>query len=301
VLAVTILGNNSAIPAFDRHPTAQVITLDDHLFLVDCGEGTQTQMNKYKIRRSRINHIFISHLHGDHYFGLIGLITSMGLLGRHQDLNLYGPAQLMDIFNLQLKVADTQLPYNLIFHPLVEEGVLVKDNRFEISCFKVFHRIECWGFIFRQIRPPRRVNPEKARISGVPASFFDRLKWGENYETQEGLIIQNDKVTDPAPLPKSYAYSADTIYNPELALKVREVNMLYHEATYLKDLEERAGKRYHCTTVQAASIAKIAGVKQLLIGHFSSKYDKLDEFEKEAREIFPETYLAIEGVSFLVP
>jgi ribonuclease Z len=300
VLAVTILGNNSAIPAFDRHPTAQVITLDDHLFLVDCGEGTQTQMNKYKIRRSRINNIFISHLHGDHYFGLIGLITSMGLLGRHQDLNLYGPAQLIDIFNLQLKVADTQLPYKLIFHPLGDEGLLVKDNRFEISCFKVFHRIECWGFTFKQVRPPRRVNPEKAKNSGVPASFFDRLKWGENYENQQGLIIQNDTVTDPAPLPKSYAYSADTIYNPELALKVSGVNMLYHEATYLKDLEERASKRFHCTTVQAASIAKIAGVKQLLIGHFSSKYDRLDEFEKEAREIFPETYLAIEGVSFLV-
>ena len=158
MLAVTILGNNSAIPAFDRHPTAQVVTLDDHLFLVDCGEGTQTQMNKYKIRRSRINHIFISHLHGDHYFVLIGLITSMGLLGRHQELNLYGPARLIDIFNLQLEVADTQLPFKLIFHPLGEEGVLVNENRFQVSCFKVFHRIECWGFIFRQVRPPRRVN-----------------------------------------------------------------------------------------------------------------------------------------------
>jgi ribonuclease Z len=301
VLAVTILGNNSAIPAFDRHPTAQVITLDDHLFLIDCGEGTQTQMNKYKIRRSRINHIFISHLHGDHYFGLIGLITSMGLLGRNQDLNLYGPPQLIDIFNLQLQVADTKLPYNLIFHPLTEEGVLVKENRYQVSCFRVFHRIECWGFIFRQIRPPRRVNPEKARIAGVPASFFDRLKWGEDYETREGLIISNIAITDDAPKPKSYAYSADTIFNPEVAEKVNGVDMLYHESTYLKDLEERAMKRFHCTTVQAATIAKIAGVKQLLIGHFSSKYDKLDEFEKEAQEVFPKTLLALEGVSYLVP
>lgn len=301
MLAVTILGNNSAIPAFDRHPTAQVITLDDHLFLIDCGEGTQTQMNKYKIRRSRINHIFISHLHGDHYFGLIGLITSMGLLGRHQDLNLYGPAQLIDIFNLQLQVADTQLPYKLLFHPLVDEGILVKENRFEVSCFRVFHRIECWGFIFRQIRPPRRVNPEKAKASGIPASFFDRLKWGENYENQQGLTIQNVAVTDPAPKSKSYAYSADTIYNPEIARKVGGVDMLYHETTYLKDLEERAGKRFHCTTVQAASIAKSAGVLKLLIGHFSSKYDKLDEFEKESREIFPNTDLALEGVTYLVP
>ena len=301
MLAVTILGNNSAIPAFDRHPTAQVITLDDHLFLVDCGEGTQTQMNKYKIRRSRINHIFISHLHGDHYFGLIGLITSMGLLGRHQDLNLYGPAPLIDIFNLQLQVADTTLPFKLIFHAIHEEGTLVKEARFEVSCFRVFHRIECWGFIFRQIRPPRRVNPEKAVISGIPASFFDRLKWGEDYETKEGLIIQNASVTEPAPRPKSYAYSADTAYNTEIAEKVHGVDLLYHEATYLKDLEERAGKRFHCTTVQAADIAKRAEVKQLLIGHFSSKYDRLDDFEKEAREVFPESFLALEGVSYLVP
>jgi len=300
VLAVTILGNNSAIPAFDRHPTAQVVTLDDHLFLVDCGEGTQTQMNKYKIRRSRINHIFISHLHGDHYFGLIGLVTSMGLLGRTQDLNLYGPARLIDIFNLQLEVADTKLPFNLIFHPLGDEGILLKENRYQVSCFQVFHRIECWGFIFRQIRPPRRVNPDKARIAGIPAAFFDRLKWGENYETREGVLIPNDSVTDEAPKPKSYAYSADTIYNPQIAEKVKDVDMLYHETTYLKDLEDRATKRFHCTTVQAAAIAKTAGAKQLLIGHFSSKYDKLDEFEKETREIFPNSSLALEGVSYIV-
>jgi len=300
VLAVTILGNNSAIPAFDRHPTAQVVTLDDHLFLIDCGEGTQTQMNKYKIRRSRINHIFISHLHGDHYFGLIGLVTSMGLLGRTQDLNLYGPPRLIDIFNLQLEVADTTLPFNLIFHPLGEEGILLKENRYQVNCFKVFHRIECWGFIFRQIRPPRRVNPDKARIAGIPAAFFDRLKWGEDYESREGLLIANDSVTDVAPKPKSYAYSADTVYNPDIAVKVKDVDMLYHETTYLKDLEDRATKRYHCTTVQAAAIAKTAGAKQLLIGHFSSKYDKLDEFEKETREIFPNSFLALEGVSYIV-
>jgi ribonuclease Z len=257
-------------------------------------------MNKYKIRRSRINHIFISHLHGDHYFGLIGLVTSMGLLGRTQDLNLYGPPRLIDIFNLQLEVADTTLPFNLIFHPLGEEGNLLKENRYQVSCFKVFHRIECWGFIFRQIRPPRRVNPDKARIAGIPAAFFDRLKWGEDYETREGLLIANDSVTDVAPKPKSYAYSADTVYNPDIAVKVKDVDMLYHETTYLKDLEDRATKRYHCTTVQAAAIAKTAGAKQLLIGHFSSKYDKLDEFEKETREIFPNSFLALEGVSYIV-
>jgi len=300
VLAVTILGNNSAIPAFDRHPTAQVITMEDQLFLVDCGEGTQMQMSKYKIRRSRINHIFISHLHGDHYFGLIGLLTSMGLLGRQQDLNLYAPVPLKEIFDLQLKVADTKLPYNLIFHPLQQEGTLVRSSHFEVSCFRVFHRIECWGFIFRQVKPLRKLNPVKAREYDIPASFFDRLKWGEDYEARNGTVIANALVTDEAPKPKSYAYSADTAYNPVIAEKVKAVDLLYHETTYLKDLEERASKRFHCTTAQAASIALQAGVKRLLIGHFSSKYEKLDDFEQEARLIFPNTDVAIEGVTYRV-
>jgi ribonuclease Z len=274
--------------------------MDDQLFLVDCGEGTQMQMSKYKIRRSRINHIFISHLHGDHYFGLIGLITSMGLLGRQQELNLYAPAPLKEIFDLQLKVADTQLPFNLIFHPLQQEGLVVRNNRFEVSCFRVFHRIECWGFIFRQVKPLRKLNPIKAHEYEVPASFFDRLKWGEDYHSRSGTVIENALVTDEAPKPKSYAYSADTAYNPGIAEKVRGVDLLYHEATYLQDLEERAIKRFHCTTAQAASIAQQAGVHKLLIGHFSSKYEKLDDFEREAKQIFLNTEVAVEGVTYRV-
>ncbi|MGB4774106.1 MAG: MBL fold metallo-hydrolase, partial [Daejeonella sp.] len=157
MLGVTILGNNSALPAFDRHPTAQVVTLNEHLFLVDCGEGTQMQMAKYRIRRSRINHIFISHLHGDHYFGLIGLITSMGLLGREHDLHLYAPAPLKEIIAMQLKVADTVLPFQLHFHPLNDEGIIVKEDKFKVSCFKVSHRIPCWGFRFEEVKPLRKV------------------------------------------------------------------------------------------------------------------------------------------------
>jgi ribonuclease Z len=300
VLSVTILGNNSALPAFDRHPTAQVVTMDEHLFLVDCGEGTQTQMSKYKIRRSKINHIFISHLHGDHYFGLIGLITSMGLLGRQQDIHLYAPSPLKEIFDMQLKVADTKLPFELKFHPLQEEGLIIKDNRFEVSAFRVYHRIECWGFKFRQIKPIRKVNPEKALQHHVPSSFFDRLKWGEDYLTKEGELVKNEWVTEAAPKAKSYAYSADTVYNECIAEKIKGVDLLYHETTYLKDLEERAIKRFHSTTVQAAAIAQKAGVDRLLIGHFSSKYEKLDEFEREAKEVFPNTELALEGVTYRV-
>jgi ribonuclease Z len=300
MLAVTILGNNSALPAFDRHPTSQVITMDEHLLLVDCGEGTQMQIAKYKIRRSKINHIFISHLHGDHYFGLIGLITSMGLLGRQQDMHLYAPAPLKEMIDLQLKVADTALSFPLHFHPLQEEGVIAKDNKFEVSCFRVYHRIECWGFKFRQIKPMRKVNPEKAREHQVPSSFFERLKWGENYITKEGNIISNDLVTDTASKAKSYAYSADTMYDERIIEKIDGVDLLYHEATYLKDLEERATKRFHCTTTQAASIAKKANVGKLIIGHFSSKYESLQEFESEAREVFANSELALEGVTYVV-
>jgi ribonuclease Z len=300
MLAVTILGNNSALPAFDRHPTAQVITMEDQIFLVDCGEGTQMQMAKYKIRRSKINYIFISHLHGDHYFGLVGLLTSMGLLGRTQDMHIYAPAPLQDIIGLQLRVADIQLPYPLHFHALHTDGPVLREGRFEVSSFPVYHRIECWGFRFREIRPFRRINPEKARQYDVPSSFFDRLKWGESYLRKDGVLVENQLVTEPAAKAKSYAYAADTRFDLRIAREVTGVDLLYHETTYLKDLGEQAGKRFHSTTVQAATIALEAGVQRLLIGHFSSKYEKLQAFEQEAREIFPNTELALEGVTYRI-
>ena len=274
--------------------------MEDQVFLVDCGEGTQMQMARYKIRRSKIDHIFISHLHGDHYFGLIGLLTSKGLLGRTQDMHLYAPPSLHDIIGLQLKVADIQLPYPLHFHPLVEEGPILRENRYEVACFPVYHRIECWGFRFREIRPFRRINPEKARQYDVPSSFFDRLKWGESYLRKDGLLVENQSVTEPAPKARSYAYTADTLFDQRIAEKVRGVDLLYHETTYLKELSEQAGKRFHSTTVQAATIALEAGVQRLLIGHFSSKYEKLQPFELEAREVFPNTELAMEGVTYRI-
>jgi ribonuclease Z len=301
MLAVTILGNNSALPAYDRHPTSQLVTLDDQLFLVDCGEGTQVQLSKYRIRWGRINYIFISHLHGDHYFGLPGFLNSMGLLQREHELHLYAPAPLKDILDLQFKAANTVLPYTLHFHPLENEGVLIKNDRFKVECFATKHRIECFGFRFQQVKPPRRINPEKAIQQGIPATFYDRLKQGENYTTKDGKVIFNQMVTEPAALPKSYAYCADTLYDEDLIEKVKGVDILYHETTYLKELGERAFSRFHSTTVQAATIAKKANVGRLLIGHFSSKYDKLDIFQQEAREVFTHTDLAIEGVTFKTP
>lgn len=299
MLAVTILGNNSAIPAFDRHPTAQVVTLNEHLFLVDCGEGTQMQIARYRIRRSRINHIFISHLHGDHYFGLMGLLTSMGLLGREQELHLYAPSPLKTIIDIQLKAADTALPFQLHFYPL-QEGTLIKNDKFEVSCFNVYHRIDCWGFIFREVKLPRKINAEKAVQYQIPVSFYDRLRMGEDYKPANKAAIANELVTVPNTPGKSYAYSADTMFHEVIASKVKDVDMLYHEATYLKDLEARAASRFHSTTVQAASIAKTANVKRLLLGHFSSKYETLEQFEAEAREVFANTDIALEGVTYRV-
>lgn len=299
MLAVTILGNNSALPAYDRHPTSQVVTLDDHLFLVDCGEGTQVQLARYRIRWSRINYIFISHLHGDHYFGLIGLLHSMGLLHRETDLHLFAPAALQAILQLQFDASANTLPYKLHFHPLQEEGELVRTDKFRVSCFMTKHRIPCWGFRFDQVRAPRRVNPDKAIELGVPAAFFDRLKWGEDYTTKQGELIKNEWVTVDAPKSKSYVYTADTKYDEDLVAKCQDADLLYHETTYLKDLEKRAALRFHSTTTQAACIAKKANVGRLLIGHFSSKYDSLDLFEQEACEVFPNTSLALEGATYV--
>jgi ribonuclease Z len=300
MFGVTILGNNSALPAYDRHPTSQVVTLDQFQFLVDCGEGTQMQLARYKIRRSRINHIFISHLHGDHYFGLPGLITSMGLLGRDTDLHLFAPAALKSIIDLMLQAADTQFSYNLHFHPLTGEGTLVDEERFSIECFKVFHRIECWGFVFREKKKSRKINKLALDSYKLDPKDYEKLKMGENIVTNDGKLIPNEAVTIANTPAKSYAFCADTAYNPTVADKVKNVSLIYHEATYLKGLEERAFNRFHSTTVQAADIAAKANATNLLIGHFSSKYEELQEFLEEAREIFPATQLAIEGVTYRV-
>ncbi len=300
MFAVTILGNNSALPAYDRHPTAQVVTLNDQILLIDCGEGTQMQLSRYKVKRGRLNHIFISHLHGDHYFGLIGLITSMGLLGREQPLNLYAPPGLDAIIALQLQVASTSLPFELIYHTLEKAELLIDTTKFSVECFNTKHRIPCWGFIVREKRSPRKIDKTKVLQFEIPSSFYNALKNGNDYTTKEGVIIHNEQVTIANTPARSYAFCADTVYDESIADITKGVCLLYHEATYLKDFADRAADRFHSTTVQAAMIAKKANARQLLLGHFSSKYEHLDEYLKEAVEIFPNTHLAIEGVSFLV-
>lgn len=300
MLALTILGNNSAIPAFGRNPTAQILQNDDEAFLIDCGEGTQLQMAKYKIRKSKISHIFISHLHGDHYFGLIGLLTSMSLLSRTQDIHLYAPSLLEDIIKLQLEAAGSSLGYNLFFHSLEKEGLIANTKRMNVHSFRVKHRIDCWGFLFREKKKPRSIDADKVKAYEIPSSFFEQLQNGSDYVNKKGTIVSNEDVTVPAQKPKSYAYCADTIYDEELPAKVLEVDLLYHEATYLKDQDERAAARFHCTTIQAARIAKLAKVQKLVIGHFSSRYEVLDQFLEEAREVFENTDLAMEGACYKI-
>lgn len=300
MLALTILGNNSAIPAFGRNPTAQLLQMQEYSFLIDCGEGTQSQLAKYKLRRSKISHIFISHLHGDHYFGLIGLLTSMSLLNRTQDLHLHGPSALESIITLQLEAGEVILSYTLYFHSLNDEGIIADTKKVEVSCFKVQHKIPCWGFLFREKKKPRSISPDKVKSFEIPATFYDQLQMGLPYITKKGTLIPNEEVTFASAAAKSYAYCADTIYDESLAQKVKGVDLLYHETTYLKDLEEKATTRYHSTTVQAAKIAKLAGVKQLIIGHFSSKYEVLDDFLEEAKEFFENTQLALEGTCYKI-
>ncbi len=300
MFAVTILGNNSALPAYDRHPTAQIVTLNDQVLLIDCGEGTQMQLSRYKIKRGKLNHIFISHLHGDHYFGLIGLVTSMGLLGREQPLHLYAPPGLDAIIQLQLEVAATSLPFELVYHALTKEELILDGPKFSVECFSTKHRIPCWGFIVREKKLPRKVDKDKAIEFMIPASFYNSLKEGLDYIAKDGSIVFNDQVTIPNSAPRSYAFCADTIYDERIADIAKDVTLLYHEATYLKDLEERAAARFHSTTIQAAMIAKKANANQLLLGHFSSKYELLDDYLTEATAVFPNTQLAIEGVTFLI-
>lgn len=300
MFGVTILGNNSAIPAYDRHPTAQIVTINDQLILIDCGEGTQMQMSRYKIKRSRINHILISHLHGDHYFGLIGLLTSFGLQSRTADLHIFGPAPLKNIIEIQLKASDTVLPYPLHFHDLTHETTIIDEAQFSVSCFPVFHRIECWGFIVTEKRKPRKLLKQLAFDHGIPYSFFENLKDGADYVADDGSVVLNAAVTEANIAASSYAFCADTIFNENVAAKVHGVKVIYHEATYLHADAAKAASRFHCTSVQAAQIAQMAKADKLLLGHFSSKYENLSGFLSEAREVFPETFLALEGQTFII-
>jgi ribonuclease Z len=277
-----------------------VVTQDGVNYLVDCGEGTQIQMIKYKIRRGKIAHIFISHLHGDHYFGLVGLINTFNLLSHKQELHVYGPAPLQQIIEMQLQVADTAMCYPLHFHTLTGNGVLLDNDKIKVSCFRTDHRVECYGFLFEEKEGKRKLLIDKVKKLRIPVSFYSSLQEGRDYITPRGEVIKNDSVTTAPERGKKYAYCADTRYDESIIQHIYGCDMIYHETTYLDNMQEKAFERFHSTTRQAAEIARRAMVNKLLIGHFSSKYSTLDQFLAEARQVFPQTDLALEGNTYEV-
>ncbi len=295
---LSILGCNSAVPTVERHPTAQLLNASERFFLIDCGEGTQVQLRKYQLSFQRINHIFISHLHGDHYFGLIGLISSMHLLGRNKDLHIHAHKELEEIINLQLQAANTELNYPLFFHPIpdAKEQVLFEDENISISNILLNHSIKCSGFLFTEKKSKRKIIKEKIEQYNIPFDKYNAIKEGVDWIDKNGVVVKNNTITTENSKPHTYAFCTDTRYDIDLVEKVKGVDLLYHEATFKKDLEERAGERGHSTTTQAATIANKAQVKNLLIGHYSQRYKNLDELLVEAKEIFDHTHLANSGL-----
>jgi ribonuclease Z len=297
MLAVTILGNNSAVPAYDRHPSSQVVTVGNNLLLLDCGEGTQIQMMRYQIRRRKISHIFISHLHGDHYYGLVGLINSFALLGRLQPLVIIGPPLLEKIIRLQLEAGENRMPFDLTFKALYE-GEIITEPDFKVTAFLTEHRITTYGFLIEEIKAPRRIDGQKLEQYNVPKNQINALRHGADATLENGSIISNSQLTLPNHAPKKYAYCADTRYTESFLPIVQHADLLYHETTYLNNVAHLAYERYHSTTVQAATFALKAQAKKLLIGHFSSKYHNLNEFETETKAVFTQTEIAKEGATF---
>jgi len=298
-MKVTILGNNSALPAFGRHPTSQAVTLYGEVILIDCGEGTQNQMQRFGIRWRSVHHIFISHLHGDHYFGLPGLITSMSLLGRTSPLFIYGPASLQGIIDSILGVSETELSYPLQFCPLpAAADVLVDNAYFKLTSFPVEHRIQCFGLLIEKKTRGRRILPDRCKENNIPPEAFESLKAGNDYVSETGEVIANGLVTEEGPQPKKYAYCADTRYTESYLEVIKGADAIYHESTYLKSDEKKAVDRFHSTAEHAAKIALRSEAKMLYLGHYSSKYKDLEPFEEEARQIFPNSHLTVEGIGY---
>lgn len=296
--SVTIIGSNSAIPAHGRHPSAQLVTVQDKSYLIDCGEGTQMRMQELNIRQSRINHIFISHLHGDHYFGLIGLISSFHLLKRNKPLHIYAPKELLPIINCQLEAGQTNLSYELVFHPLNPVGSerIFENEDITVDTIVLKHRIDCLGFLMKEKERERKIIKEKLEEFHIPFDLVPDLKKGMDVtDSETGKIISNSTLTTDPLRARSYAYCSDTAYNEDMLEQIEGVDLVYHDCTFADESRQRAADTFHSTTKQAALIAKKANAKQLLIGHFSSKYENLQGLLTEAKEIFPDTLLAIEG------
>jgi ribonuclease Z len=299
---VTILGSSSATPIFNRNPTAQALNINERLYLIDCGEGTQQQMLRFDIKASRIDYIFISHLHGDHYLGLVGLLSSLHLNGRSKPLHVFCPAPLKEIIDLQFKYSETtiQYPIEYTFTDATQPTILVDNQDIIIESIPLDHRIPCTGFLFRQKKRLRKLIKDKIEKMEIPIEFYSRLKKGEDYTDAKGVLFKNDELTIDSDRPKSYAYCSDTLYSDTYFNQITGADMLYHEATFLNDMLDRAMQTHHTTALQAADVAVKVNARKLLIGHFSARYKTLNELLDEARSLFPETELAIEGKTFSI-
>jgi ribonuclease Z len=300
--SLTVLGCSSAIPTLTRNPSAHLLNVNERLFLIDCGEGTQLQLRRYHLHMQRLRHIFISHLHGDHFYGLIGLITTLHLLGRREELHLYAHPMLEEIINIQLKASQSTLLYPLYFHPLQQDQYekVYEDDLISVHSFPVVHSVPTNGFIFREKLQDRKIRKDILEKMNIPVSVMPEIKKGEDFTDEQGHVHKNSTLTIDPPKPRSFAYCADTVYSESIIPFIQNCDLLYHEATFLQEKIAIAKEKWHSTTIDAASIAKKGHVKKLIIGHFSARYDDLKPLLDEARTVFPETDLAEDGAKFLI-
>jgi len=302
IFSVTVLGSGAALPTANRNLSGQLVVIANQYLLIDCGEGTQIQLRKNKISIQRIDHVFISHLHGDHFYGLIGLLSTMHLLGRTKPIHIYAHEGLKKTIEVQLEVSYSKLSYQLNFHNLKNESgvVLVENKHFCVESIKLKHSIPCSGFLIREVEKPRNILKEAIEKYNIPVKDRAGIKKGEDFQTSAGTVIKNEEITrDPAKI-RSFAYCSDTAYSERILENIAGVNLLYHEATFMEDKKARAKETYHSTAAQAAEIAKKAEVAQLLLGHFSARYKKMDLFLKEAKAVFENVRLAEDGIEYII-
>ncbi len=299
---LTILGSNSALPTSNRYPTAQVLQVPGRCFLIDCGEGTQIQLRRNKINFSSIQHIFISHLHGDHYFGLIGLISTMNLMGIKGDLHIYAHSELKNLIQAQLDFVRGELTVQPVFHPLnFKIPQIIFDSRtVEVVSFPVKHSIPTCGFLFREKQKPANIRKDMIKMYDIPIAKIKEIKDGADFECANGTVVPNAELTTPPGKPSSYAFCTDTAFYPPVADIIRGVEVLYHESTFLEELKELASKTLHSTAREAAEMAILAGAKKLIIGHFSARFKKTERFLEEAKLLFENTEVAEEGKTFRI-
>jgi ribonuclease Z len=299
-LKLTILGCYSATPKINTNPTAQVLEIKNHTFLIDCGEGTQVELRRNKIKFSRVKHIFISHLHGDHCFGLAGLISTFNLLTREADLHIYAPKGLKEVITMQMKLSNSWTNYQLIFHELTSTSseLIYEDDKVEIHTIPLDHRIYTNGFLFKEKRGERKLDMNAILNADIDMAYYRKLKQGGDVPDNRGKMIENSILTkDPKPS-KSYAFCSDTAYSESIIPIIKEVDVLYHESTFIEKNEALAKPTKHSTAKQAARIAEKANVGKLILGHYSTRYDGLNEFKAEAEVIFRNVELSRDGKTF---